>query len=252
MLAEIMRSNSRARLRGAGELRQDEHAVPLRLARDEFEGDQVRPIAQRGDEHDVRAEVQRAQLLERHRLVEIMDRHVLERAERPVDARDELMHVGAKLLESSDLGARRNGDLKQDDLAAPLRVLLQEELERLEFVRDALDVIEPVDSEEHLLAVEPPLQIDDLILHRRLLKARLEAVWIDADGESVHSDGASRGVVKDAIGALSDALGAGHAEHSEAREVEVSRVVVDVKPDEVGAEDATQNLRAVRQRPVHL
>ena len=91
---------------------------------------------------------------------------------------------------------------------------MQKLLERQQLVRDALDEVHPVGAEKDLLAVEPPLQIDDLILHRRLLKARLEAVWIDADGEGVNSDGAPRGVVKYAIGSLSHALGAGHPEHS--------------------------------------
>ena len=56
------------RLRGAGELGEHEHASVLLLARDVFERDEVHAVAQRGDEHDLRAEVERAQLLLRVRV----------------------------------------------------------------------------------------------------------------------------------------------------------------------------------------
>ena len=61
----------------------------------------------------------------------------------------------------------------------------QEALDGLELVRDALDVVQPVDAEQHLLAVEAPLEVDDLVLDERRLEARLEARRVDANGEGV-------------------------------------------------------------------
>ena len=189
------------RLRGARELGEHEHARRGGglLARHVLKGDEVHAVAERGDEHDVGAEVERAELIEGHRLVEVVDRNVLESAEAAVDARDETVDVRAELLVAVHLSARRHCDLQEDELAPPLWVLLEEVLDRLELVGDALDVVEPVDAEEHFLAVEAPLEVDDLILDGRRLETRCKLGWVDADGECVDTDRSPARVIEDAL-----------------------------------------------------
>ena len=77
----------------------------------------------------------------------------VKRAGRTVDAPDVLVHVVAQLLVARDLRARRDRNLQQHDLARPRGVSAQERLDRFELVRDALDIVEPVDAEQHLSGV---------------------------------------------------------------------------------------------------
>jgi|TARA_B110000196_G_C20728597_1_gene467572 hypothetical protein len=80
-----------------------------------------------------------------------------------------------------------------------------------------------------LLAVEAPLELDDLILDWAGLQLVHEDTWVDPDGESVHRRRAARRVAVDALVALGDALRTARAEHARARRVEMPREVVDVE-----------------------
>ena len=72
----------------------------------------------------------------------------------------------------------------------------QEGLDGLELVRDAFDVVETVDAQQDFLAVEPALQVDDLILDVRRLQRGLEARRLDADRECIDRDRTARSVIK--------------------------------------------------------
>ena len=63
-------------------------------------------------------------------------------------------------------GARARGT----HLADPLRVLREEELEPVQLLRDALDVVEPVDADDDLDALEALLERGDAVLHAVLLE----------------------------------------------------------------------------------
>lgn len=55
-------------------------------------------------------------------------------------------------------------------LADPLRVLGQEQLERMQLLRHALDVVQPVDAHDDLDAAEPVLELLDPLLNALLLQ----------------------------------------------------------------------------------
>ena len=80
-----------------------------------------------------------------------------------------------------------------------------------------------------LLAVEAPLELDDLVLDRPGLQLVHEDLRIDPDGESIYRRRASRRVAVYALVALRDAFRAAGTEHARARGVEVSREVGDVE-----------------------
>ena len=60
-------------LGGAGELRQHEHAVAVDVRGGVLLRHQVHPVAERRDEHDVAGAVERDQLVEGQRLVQVVD-----------------------------------------------------------------------------------------------------------------------------------------------------------------------------------
>ena len=68
-------------------------------------------------------------------------------AELAVDAADGALDELPLLGVLGHVGARRHRDLHQAHLAAPLREQLEEPPERVEPLRDALGVVEPVDAE---------------------------------------------------------------------------------------------------------
>ena len=187
-----------------------------------------------------------------------MDRHVADRAEAAVDPADDAVRRRAQLLVLGHVGARRHGDLQQADLADHLGVLLEQRLDREQLLRDALDVVEPVDAEQHLHPVELRLQLGDPRAHLWALDAALEALRVDADREGVDAhrvalDAAAlrigeRPVPRDVPRAQRDVP----AEQVGARVQEVARVLVDVEAEEVGAEQPLQELAPHRQHPEDL
>ena len=94
---------------------------------------------------------------------------------------------------------------------------------------DALDVVHPVEAEQQLLAVEAPLQLDDLVLDRPGLQLVPEDLRVDPDGERVHRSRAVRRVAVYPLVAVGHALGAARAQHARARGVEMAREVIDVE-----------------------
>jgi hypothetical protein len=56
------------------------------------------------------------------------------------------------------------------DLAYPFRMLREEQLQRMQFLRHALDVIQPIDTHDHLDSSKPFLQARNPLLHRLFLQ----------------------------------------------------------------------------------
>ena len=67
-----------------------------------------------------------------------------------VDVRDEL---GDLALEARRVGQGGGGDLDEDDLPSPLRIVLEELLKRFELLNNTLDDIELVATDDDLLAL---------------------------------------------------------------------------------------------------
>ena len=83
------------------------------------------------------------------------------------------MHLVAELMVAPGVILGRGRDLDEHQLGGPLRVGLEELLEREELVRDAFDVVHPVVAEQQLLAIEAALQLDDLVRVRVRVRVRL-------------------------------------------------------------------------------
>mmetsp|Transcript_1829 Transcript_1829/g.4135 ORF Transcript_1829/g.4135 Transcript_1829/m.4135 type:complete len:224 (-) Transcript_1829:1537-2208(-) len=175
-------------LRRTRELRQDEHAAIAPLARNEFESHLRHAFAKGRNERNLREKAQRTHVASRDGLVEVMDRRMLERAKPAVDTPDELVHLVAQLLVARCVAARRRGDLNELYAVGPLRVILEELLERDELVRDTLDIVHSVDTQQQLLAVEAPLQLDDLVLELGALEHGLKLGDVNASRESIDGD----------------------------------------------------------------
>lgn len=111
---------------------------------------QVHAIPSRSDQTSIRQRIHRRQLIHRHTLVQVMNRHVLDRAKSPIDPAHELVDARAEVLVLFDILARGDRELDEDDLADPLGVLREEDFKGLQFLRDALDVIEAVDTDHDL------------------------------------------------------------------------------------------------------
>ena len=146
------------------------------LGRHELLCHEVHAVAQRGDEADARLAVDIDEHPARRRAVDVLDRHPVELAELAVDRPRQRL----ELLANVDIGhhalPRGRRDLRKDDLAAIVGVLLQKASERAELLRQPLGVVEPVDADEagyrgRLIA--------------RALGARFdEGVDVDAHGEA--------------------------------------------------------------------
>ncbi|CRK33032.1 hypothetical protein BN1708_005977 [Verticillium longisporum] len=214
-------------LGGAGELGEDHDAVTLALRGNVLVRDEVHAVAGRGDEADVRDGVQGRQLLEGDGLVEEVDRHKLNGAEAAVDAADELVDDGAEVLVLLDVLARWDRHLNEDDAADPLGVLREEDLEGVELLGHALDVIESVDTDDELDALKLALQGLDALLDDGLLEALDKLLGVDADGEGTDSDEAALKL-----------------------DSEVTSIVVRVEADEVAVKEAGEKGLAHRQDTV--
>lgn len=117
-----------------------------------------------------------------------MDRHKLDGAELSVDAADQLVDYCAKVLVFLDILARRNGNLDENDLANPLRVLSKKNLESMQLLRHTLDVVQTVDTDNELDALELLLECCNALLNLGLLKALIELLRVDTDGECANGD----------------------------------------------------------------
>mmetsp|Transcript_35356 Transcript_35356/g.87974 ORF Transcript_35356/g.87974 Transcript_35356/m.87974 type:complete len:414 (+) Transcript_35356:2220-3461(+) len=183
---------NRARAQGlsaSAEFGENQHAMIPLLASHELERHLGHSLAKRCDESDLREEIESAKLDEVYRMVKIVDRSVRQSREPPVDAADELMHLVPQLLVARGVLLGWCGDLDEHDLLRPLRVGVEELLECNEFVRDPLDIIHPVDTQDELLSVKPTLQLDHLVLQLRRGQHLLELSCVDPNREGIHSHG---------------------------------------------------------------
>jgi hypothetical protein len=104
-------------------------------------------------------------------------RHKLNGAETSVDTTNELVYSRAQVLVLLDVLSRGHGELCKDDLSNPLRVLCEEEFECVELLRNTLDIVKSVDTDDDLNAVEALLEGSDALLNGLLL----QVLWAKKD-----------------------------------------------------------------------
>ncbi len=175
--------------------------------------------------------------------------HVLDRRdpgprEAAVDARDQELDLVAL---SPVLGALEPGGDEHLDHRRRLRafrVLLEEALERVELLRDALRVVESLDTEDQAAALVLALEIGEQPLGLRLREHLAEALDVDADRVDTDPDPAA--VELEPVGLRVD------PEHAQARGAKVPRVVADLEAHVVRAEHTAEQLLAGGKQAVHL
>lgn len=117
-----------------------------------------------------------------------VDGHELDGAELAVDASNELVHDSTQVLVLFDILARGNGDLHKDDLADPFRVLSQEDLKSVQFLRHTLDVVQAIDTDDEFDALEFLFEGGDALLNLGLLQTLVELLWVNTNWECADSN----------------------------------------------------------------
>ena len=144
---------------GAGEFRQHQHAgIGRVLGCDIFLGDQVHAVLQRRHHADLRGAIEPGKHGLAKALVEIADRRPVDLAVNAVDVGDELCDFALQVAVGLDRAARGRCDLQQRDGALELRVQRPHPVERLDAVDQPFRIVEPVDTDRELLAVEAVAQ----------------------------------------------------------------------------------------------
>jgi hypothetical protein len=105
-----------------------------------------------------------------------------------VDSADEFVDNCTEVLVLLYVLSRRNGNLNQHNLADPLRVFCQENFKSVKLLRDTLDVIKTVNTNNQLDALELLLECLDTLCDLRLLEPFLELLGIDTDRECTNGD----------------------------------------------------------------
>ena len=93
-----------------------------------------------------------------------VDRHELDGSKPPINPSHELVDGSSQILVLLDVLPRGHGKLDQHHLPDPFRVLRQEQLQRVEFLRNTLDVIQSIDTDDEFDAVEPLLELMNPVL----------------------------------------------------------------------------------------
>jgi hypothetical protein len=92
-------------------------------------------------------------------------RHKLDSTETSVDTTDQLVDGCTQILVLLDVLSRGHGKLNKDNLSDPLWVLSEEEFKCMELLRNAFDIIKPIDPDDDLDAIEALLKGCDALLN---------------------------------------------------------------------------------------
>ena len=246
----VHEQRSREHLCRARELGEEQRAAPaagrpgLGLAEDVLVRDEVHTVPQRRHHHHVRPAIERDEPRLRDVAVQVLDGRVARLPEATVDARDQELDLVPLRPVLRALESGRDEHLQHRRRAGESRVALEEALVREQLLRDALRVVEPLDSEHQPAARVLLLELG--VEPRRLgvRERRAEPLDVDADGIDADPDTARGDLER--VGTRIE------PEHAETRRPKVSRVVPDLEAHVVRAEDAAQQALALREKPVHL
>lgn len=118
-------------------------------------------------------------------------------------------------------------------------MLSQKDLEGVQLLGDTLDVVESVNTDDELDALEPLLELLDSLLDRILLERLVELSGLDSDRE--RADVGVPALDEDSVGHRRQ------AEDPRAGREEVASVVVGVETNEVAVEDTEKDLSSNRE-----
>ena len=96
-------------------------------------------------------------------------RHEIDRSETSIDATDKLVNSCTQVLVLLDVLSGGNSKLRKDNLPDPLWMLSEEELECVELLGNALDIVKTVDANDDLDTIEALLERCDTLLNRLFL-----------------------------------------------------------------------------------
>jgi hypothetical protein len=226
--------------RRAGELAEHERAPLVVPAGDVLLGDEVHPVAQGGDEQDVRREVERDEFLLGERLMQVVHRRVPQLGVLAVDPSDVGLNLFAQRLVALDALPARRGDLHEDRSRELEALFVEELLDRLQPVQDPLGVVEPVDAEQDELGVA------ELAADGACPLPHLRTPGDLGDAPGVHGDREGLGADEPlAYGPLRpDVTATRRQARPAAGAQEVVRVGRPLESDEVGAEQPVEDLTA--------
>jgi len=92
-------------------------------------------------------------------------RHELDSSEPSIDTTNELVDSCAQILVLLHILSGGNSKLHEDNLPDPLWVLGEEELECVELLRNALDIVKAVNADYNLDSIEALLEGCDTLLN---------------------------------------------------------------------------------------
>ena len=246
----VHEQRAREDLGGSGELAEEQRpgvaSVRTRaaLAKHELLCDEVHAVAERRDHHHIGAPVQGDELGHRDRAVYVLDRGRTEPAEPAVQVSDPLLDLVALGGVFGALEARGNEHLDQRRRLGPLRLEVEDPLERVDLLGDPLGVVEPLDAEDDLLAAVALLHLRLDLRRLRATERRAERLDVDPDREGADPDDAAVEV---------DLLRPGlHPEDPQAGGAEVPDVVAGMEADVVGAEHPAEELSPRGKEAVDL
>lgn len=99
----------------------------------------------------------------------------------PINLPSYRANLRLQILILFDILPTRHGNLDQDDFVYKLRVLFQKPVVSFEFLRQALDVIQSIDTDDHLHATIPLLQLLGPSLHLGFRQRVVELLRINTD-----------------------------------------------------------------------
>ena len=90
-----------------------------------------------------------------------VNRHEINCSESTIDAANELVDDRPQILVLFDILPRRYCQLCKNDFADPFGMLAKEELERMQLLRDTLDIVQSVHADDDLNISKPLLKLGD-------------------------------------------------------------------------------------------
>ena len=216
-------------------------STPVRCFRrsDVLLGDQVHPVAQRGDQGNVARVIERDEVAEGHVFVLVEDRGPTDLPELAVDLADELFDLALHMIILGDAGARGNDDHDQTTLpwnSGSPSSSISKPCSRFE---NPFGIVQPVHRKHHLHARKQRGQ--DLRVpssHFWIVHGAIEFGEMDAHGEGFHPD--------DAVGEEDLPEMVFVAEEAEGALEKVLHVSIGVECDEVSAEESPGGSVAAR------
>ena len=123
-------------------------------------------------------------------------------------------------------------------------MLSKEDLQGVQLLWYALDVIQTIDTDNKLNTLELLLQELDAVSRRRLLELLVELLWVDTDWERSNGD-----VFTLQLHSVRRSL---HLQDSRTRRQKVSRIIIGMEANQITGQNTSQQLLSHRQDSVYL